>query len=288
MSPAINISAVHAFIALNLIGGIGMVLVLITATVSRKVKRLATWYSFCASWVLSSISYSMLFLAGQQTTRTPIYSLCYVQAALIYSMPPTTASTTLALLVQILLSLPDSITERPKNINLLTSCLLVMGPYTILLVLFIGVALYYTENPGSLQKNLQGTYCNSSNSSWSRVSFSVVAGVSMLIIVIQGLLVTRLYRRMRILKSNPQSTATTIRGVAFTVIGFATLVIAMVFTIANVDILAFDLVLATFPLLALLVFGTQKDLVLAWFSYEAPYRAEGRGSVFFGRDSVRR
>lgn len=76
---------------LNLVGGLGMVLMLITAAMSAKVKRLPTWYSFCVSWVISTVSYSLLFISAEQFTGTPLFYVCYVQASLIYSLPPTYA-----------------------------------------------------------------------------------------------------------------------------------------------------------------------------------------------------
>jgi hypothetical protein len=285
-SPVINVAAVHAFIALNLIGGIGMLLVLITAILARKVKRLSTWYSFCISWVLSCISYSLLFLAGQQTTATPSYWLCYSQAALIYAMPPTTTGTTLALLVHILLSFPDTTAEIPIKVNLRTSCMLLMGPYSIFLVMFIGVSLFDTRNPMTLQKADRGTYCNSTNSDWSRISSIVVAVLSMAIIIVEGQLVARVYSNIQSLRKDSQSFATIFRALLFTTINFITLVIAMVFTVTNDHALAFDLIISIFPLLALFVFGLQKDLFEAWFSWQAPYKEEGRGSIFFGRKLV--
>lgn len=87
--PHPNKAGVFAFVALNLAGGVGLVLVLITAALSRKVKRTPTWYSFCFSWIFYAVSYSLLFLAGEQTNPTPPYSLCSTQAALIYALPPT-------------------------------------------------------------------------------------------------------------------------------------------------------------------------------------------------------
>lgn len=84
-----NEPAVHVFIALNLIGGIGMVFVLVTCLACRHVKRLETWYSFCFSWVLSAAAYSLLFLSGDQGNPQPIYAVCYTQAALTYALPPT-------------------------------------------------------------------------------------------------------------------------------------------------------------------------------------------------------
>ena len=80
---------IYVYLTLNIIGGVGMLVMLLTAAASPKVHRLPTWYSFCIAWLLSSVSYTLLFISGQQFTSQPIYSVCFIQAALIYSMPPT-------------------------------------------------------------------------------------------------------------------------------------------------------------------------------------------------------
>ncbi|KAF5324191.1 hypothetical protein D9619_011341 [Psilocybe cf. subviscida] len=268
-----NEPAVHVFIALNLIGGIGMVFVLVTCLACRHVKRLETWYSFCFSWVLSAAAYSLLFLSGDQGNPQPIYAVCYTQAALTYALPPTTTSTTLAILVQMLLSLPDTALQTPKRVSRKMVALLLVAPYTVFLIVFIGVAVYHTENPESLQRNSQGTYCISTNLAWYRVSSAAVAGLSVIIIIVQAQIVMRLRESMRIARADPQQwIATYVRASVFTLIAFITLIVAMVFTITNSDHkIGFDIVLSTFPLLALLVFGTQKDLLFAWTSWDKQY-----------------
>lgn len=85
----LNKPGIYVYLTLNLIGGVGMLVMLITAAASPKVHRLPTWYSFCIAWLLSSLSYTLLFISEQQFTPQPIFSVCFIQAALIYSMPPT-------------------------------------------------------------------------------------------------------------------------------------------------------------------------------------------------------
>jgi len=85
---SINVKGVRAFVALNFVGGIGLLLVVVTAIFSPNVKRLPTWFSFCASWIFSCISYTLLTSAGQQLTAHPSYPLCFAQAALVYAVPP--------------------------------------------------------------------------------------------------------------------------------------------------------------------------------------------------------
>lgn len=77
----------EAFIALELAGAGGLLIILATAMFGPGVKRYSTWYSFGASWVFSGISYTLLFLTGQLYRPLPNYGLCVVQTALIYAAP---------------------------------------------------------------------------------------------------------------------------------------------------------------------------------------------------------
>lgn len=78
---------ITAFVALQLTGAVGLLLIIATATIGRGVVRYSTWYSFCVSWIISCLSYSLLFLAGQQSARPPPFGLCVTQSALIYFAP---------------------------------------------------------------------------------------------------------------------------------------------------------------------------------------------------------
>ncbi|CAA7268905.1 unnamed protein product [Cyclocybe aegerita] len=278
----VNWDAVHAFFALNLISGFGLVIVLLTAIFSSKVKRMPTWYNFCASWVLSCFSYSLLFFARQHKLPHPNFQLCYIQTGLIYALPPTTSCTTLALLVQLLMSFPESKSQMPTKTSIRTSCLLLIGPYTIFIVLFIGVALYTSQDPISLL-NDRRTYCHSSNSSWSRIAYAVVATVSVASVLVQSNLALRLYMNPQIMRQNSHSVATMLRVLVFALLGVVMAIVAIVFAITGEQDLPLDIVLSIIPFLALLVFGTQKDLIQAWLFWKQPHsRAEERESRIFG------
>lgn len=93
---------VNAFIALQLLGTGGFILVmLLTELLERENARHPAWWSFCASWVVFGVSYSILFLAGMQFSPHLDQTLCIVQAGLSYAAPLLVAHTTLALIVQV-------------------------------------------------------------------------------------------------------------------------------------------------------------------------------------------
>jgi hypothetical protein len=87
---------VEAFIALELVGAGGMLIILATAAFGPGVKRYSTWYSFGASWIFSCISYTLLFIAGQLYREQPDIGLCMVQGALIYAAPTLCVSNIIA------------------------------------------------------------------------------------------------------------------------------------------------------------------------------------------------
>ncbi len=77
---------VSVYIALHMASTLGFFIIVLTAAFSSRVMRHPTWFSFCLSWATWSLSFSLLFYAGQQTQLTS-RTLCIVQSALAYTMP---------------------------------------------------------------------------------------------------------------------------------------------------------------------------------------------------------
>jgi hypothetical protein len=77
-----------AFLALQMFGLCGGILLLITALLSSSVGRHATWFSFMFSWVISAGSYCLLLFSGHAYEPNPPHAICLTQAALVYAVPP--------------------------------------------------------------------------------------------------------------------------------------------------------------------------------------------------------
>ncbi|TFK41759.1 hypothetical protein BDQ12DRAFT_720573 [Crucibulum laeve] len=257
-------AAVHAFIAMQLIGVGGLTIITLTAAFSRSVKRLSTWYSFCASWIISGISYSLLTLAGQQTGPEPAHTLCVAQAALIYAVPPLTASTTLALVIHMLMNFRFILSETAFQTSAITLTVLLVTPYSIWLVIFVGVVAFEAENPGTVRRAPKGTYCDSTMEAWSKIASISVVSISAVIVVIQTWLAFRLYRNQQTITSGSHWRTTVIRVMVFSFLGVLALAVAVAYAITSQHDQAFDLLLASLPVLAVLIFGTQMDLVRVW------------------------
>ncbi|KAJ2914168.1 hypothetical protein MD484_g6229, partial [Candolleomyces efflorescens] len=97
-----------------------------------------------------------------------------------------------------------------------------------------------------------------------QMSFTVVIMISVAIVHIQAYLGYWIYRNRDICLDNRHLFATAIRAIVFTTLGLLSLIIALVYSSRPTHELGFDLVLSTFPVLALLIFGTQPDLLEVW------------------------
>ncbi|PBK72475.1 hypothetical protein ARMSODRAFT_760579 [Armillaria solidipes] len=87
----------RAFDVLQISGAAGFLLIVLTAVLSRHVQRHSTWLSFCISWIISCISYTLLVFTGTNESEHVPFALCVTQAALIYGAPVLTGSTTFSL-----------------------------------------------------------------------------------------------------------------------------------------------------------------------------------------------
>lgn len=256
---------VTAFVALQLLGAGGLILVVLTAVFCKHIKRWPTWYSFCFSWIISSLSYSLLTIGGQQYQDPPNATLCLIQAAGIYASPPLTTCATLSMIIHVLLRLrfaksESSVDESGNE----TIAILVLAPYCVWAVIAIGFSLFTIPNIQTLAVSSTGTYCNSTDRIWPQMVFTVVVISAILIVIIQAYLGYFIYRNSDLSLDNGHLFATAIRALTFGSIGILTLIVALVYATRDTRQRGFDIVLATFPNLALLTFGTQTDLLDAW------------------------
>ncbi|TEB31054.1 hypothetical protein FA13DRAFT_1733013 [Coprinellus micaceus] len=257
-------AAVSAFIALQLIGAGGLLIVVFTAAACKNIKRWPTWYSFCGSWIFSSLCYSLLTLAGQQYRQPPNTTICLIQAATVYAAPPLTTCTTLSLIIHILLRLRFAKSDVRPESGRETTLVLLLTPYSVWVVILVGFFLFTSHNMNTLGVSPTGTFCHSSDPIWAGMSFTVVIVAAVFIVAIQAYLGIFIYRNSELRLDNGHLFTTAIRTIAFGCIGLLTLIIAVAYATRPTHDKGFDLVMATFPILALATFGTQSDLVEAY------------------------
>ncbi|GLB38954.1 hypothetical protein LshimejAT787_0601160 [Lyophyllum shimeji] len=253
-----------AFIVLQLVGGCGLLIVLLTAAIGRGVKRYSTWYSFGASWVFSCVCYTLLAFAGQRTGPDPEFGLCVIQMALIYAAPSLTACTTLSLIIHMLLNLRRLLANAPFRTNSGAVAALLIVPYLVWLAEFLGVLLYGISTPDTVRRSLNGTYCNSKNPLLSKISALIVVCCTVLTVALQGIIALRLYRNRTVISGCSQSVTMAIRVMVFSLVGALALGVAIAYVVTYQHDQAFDMILASLPVMAFLIFGSQPDLARVW------------------------
>uniref|UniRef100_A0A0W0F9U4 Uncharacterized protein n=1 Tax=Moniliophthora roreri TaxID=221103 RepID=A0A0W0F9U4_MONRR len=255
--PSKNIPNVHVFIALELSGAIGVSFILLTALFSRLVKRCSTWYTFCASWVLSCLSYCLIFFSGDTLNPKPNKNLCIAQAALVYSVPILTALTTLILLVHSWYNVHFGLSKPPLESHERAMLILLSGPFLVWLFMFAGFSSFGLSNPSMAH-----------NFGIVKISSLIVIIITFSTIPIQASLALSLARNFD--RSDARSTIsvqtlkTVIRVLIFSfliLVGFAEGLIRL---LSRHHTPAVDIILAALPVSGVLIFGIQKDLFQAW------------------------
>ncbi|KAK0489511.1 hypothetical protein EDD18DRAFT_584515 [Armillaria luteobubalina] len=277
-------SVIHTFDALEILGAVGFFLVASTALLSRRVQRHITWFSFCVSWIVSCISYTLLVIAGQALKTQPTFGLCVTQAALIYAAPPLTGCTTFSLAFYMHTHMRSSPDGSPAQGDALSMKLvLLLGPYLVWFGILVGILVSGTQQPQLVRKALNGTYCDLKSHIPSKVSSLVVFISTMGVITISVFVVVQLYRNRRRLGSSTQYVASAVRVVTFSLVGLLALIVSAIYVFTNRQGSTFDIVLAlgkltgTYkPLLVLklalvpnfgvVIFGSQADIVRVWMT----------------------
>ncbi|GLB38953.1 hypothetical protein LshimejAT787_0601150 [Lyophyllum shimeji] len=262
---------IKTFISFHLFGLFGMLIVLATVLCSRSISRHSTWYSFVISWIISTTSYTLLFWGGNLIGPEPPYILCLMQGILIYSAPPLTAATTLALVIQIRFLLCSVITSTPSKAPripgiLLTSLLVV--PYLLYVTILIGTLVVGWRDPLIVRRVGSGMYCNFSNRVPGRVSTVLVALIMLPAVVLEVLICTALRRQWALFKSQPDALSMALRVVAFTFVGIFAIALSLVFFFTIDRASALNIVISIVPVSAVLIFGTQPDVLRVWMFWK--------------------
>jgi len=259
--PDINPQLVTAFLALQLSGGFGLFLVVLTALGSQRVKRNSSWYTFLVAWIISCISYTLVFLFGQQ--NAPSFGPCVTQAAGIYSAPALTSSATLAFAIDMLLGVRATSPQLPLMRRKWVTLMLLFIPYVLWLAVFVGMLAFGVSNPAQTRRGPNGTYCDFVSDIPSKISSFITIGTTLVLLVIEGYIATCLIRNRNLLKDR-QLSAMAVRVIVFSVLGALGLGVGIAYELYSIPGASFDIIMATLPLGGFLIFGTQMDLVNVW------------------------
>lgn len=263
---------VHDIVIFDVLNGVGLAFllpILYTALRSTNIKRASTWFMVTGSWVVTSLS--SLILVGQQTGPPPRTSICLMQAMLVYASPVLCSFSAVAFMLQVYLSIVLAVKSNSK-ISRTQTRLLHLVPCISFFCVLIEVLIVGLLNPQKIRRDPSGMYCNLSGP----ISYTISAGVTVLamimVIVIEFLTAIAL---RRIWKSSTKgevqnneflSMDVIARVAAFSFCPMVALAVSLFQYVPNHDNAKakFELVVAALPCCAVLIFGSQRDILRAW------------------------
>ncbi|CDO71795.1 hypothetical protein BN946_scf184939.g19 [Trametes cinnabarina] len=259
------------FLTFQFSGAIGLLAVLLTALFAPKVYRHFTWLNFCITWLIYCISYTLLAFSGQQTRpEPPVFPLCLSQASLIYAAPVLVAMSTFSLVLQLLFTLTNALKPPPKGTqpkDFMRNAFLLGAPYVLWLGFIITILVIGTRHPESVKRAGGLVYCTIKTGTPGNVTAVCVAAILLIMVGLDVYIGAVLFKNWRALRGSDrpgQIPFSLILRVAifsfFCVVGIGC---AFVF-LSNVSSFAGNTIIALMPLIAFLVFGTQRDILSVW------------------------
>ncbi|PPR00111.1 hypothetical protein CVT24_008967 [Panaeolus cyanescens] len=275
------------FLALHISGGlVGMPILVATFLLAKNVaKRQPVFVGFCISWIVYSSIYVLLGHTGKPINP----AMCYIQTAFVLAAPPMTALSTALVVFKIWWTYRTSqnteYRNRPRWLKILSRVLLLGAPYFIFAAYTAVSIVLQTIYPGTFDAR-NGIYCTAygvKERQWLIPIFCIVCVISMMLF--QTLFVIQyLQNRKRLVRSFPLLDKSTSRSLViriglFNLYLFVSFGTGIQFIIGAQSAWPF-MIQAGLPLVCFLIFGTQKDVLVAWKILRDPsttVRASGTG-----------
>ncbi|KAF8900323.1 hypothetical protein CPB85DRAFT_1439604 [Mucidula mucida] len=263
---------IGVFIAFQCIGLFGSLIIMSTALYASRISRHMTWFSFMFSWFISSLSYTLLLFSGEINNPEPGFSVCFTQALLIYAAPPLTAAATMGLVVQIWFNIRFIILgTRIKREQYWSSAILIF-PYIVHAIILVETLFIGLNDPDSIRRTGSGMYCNTGNPVPGRVSTGLVVLLLLPAVVIECLTCNLLRKHWAVFKKEANSISLALRVLCFMIFGVFAIVLSLVFFFIVHHGADLNIVVSTIPLAAVLLFGTQRDLLRVYMFWKRPVK----------------
>ncbi|KAJ4482534.1 hypothetical protein J3R30DRAFT_2186483 [Lentinula aciculospora] len=267
------------FIGLQLAGLIGNVATLIIAYFSP-VSRQATWYNCIIVWCLYSIAFLLLFFSGHYHDASPPFDLCLIQSAVIHASSPSATAATLALSVQLYLSVYSALNLHPVPNQDLWLRILLIFPYAMglsLVALFLALSLIH---PSDTTFNI-AAYCAVNHIIPGRVTAGLTIAFVIPLLIVNGMIYARLRKHWSEFRASHLGhyTSMIIRASLFSICAFVALCAGfgfflIVFTpspnepidqVVSQLQLAYSILNVFLSISVMLIFGTHEDILRRLF-----------------------
>ncbi|KDR76148.1 hypothetical protein GALMADRAFT_247359 [Galerina marginata CBS 339.88] len=268
-----NFRVVVAFDSISIVAIIFLPIIILTAAFSSRIVRVSTWFMVVGSMLM--ISVANVLLLGHQTGPLPPRALCLIQAMLMYGYPNLASFAGVSFMIQVYLSIRlalrtgSKLSKASERWLCIIPCLMFLA--TLVEVLVIGLL-----NSKKIKRDPSGAYCDFITPvPYLKVSLILFAVLVMF--VLQALIILKIRRGSRSLGAfHPAEHVSIDAVVRVCVFNFASVLVIVVSFIQSfphrIPMLDFLSILskALVPFCAVVVFGTQRDLLHVWMFWRRP------------------
>ncbi|KAJ7742157.1 hypothetical protein DFH07DRAFT_836879 [Mycena maculata] len=268
-SPSPNRTVlINVFLTLQILGLIGSCALVLTTTLSSRAPRNATWQNFFTSWIISTVSYSLLLFGGQVNQRNPTFGVCVAQAGLIYGIPSLTAATTFGLIAQIWFNVQALLAKKIQNERRWTIGLLIL-PYVMLFSMVVASWAVGMHNPDLVRVIGSGMYCHIGPSdALGKASGALVALTLLPTLTLEIMICIALRKNWKTFRRMENSLSIILRVVVFAMVGILAIGLSAIFVFSSSHGAGLNIVFATLPVVAVIVFSTQMDIINVWMFWK--------------------
>jgi len=269
-----DVSLQAGVMAFNILSAIGFVLlaaVFLTALLSSSVRRVSTWYSYMLAWMAFCVTPFLVIGHQTHSDSPPSFAPCLLDSALMYASRPFAGFATLSLILQLYLNVSCRLKRgevRPEVVFML----LAVPPF-LYLIIFLWTLIFGALNPDQVELEPGGFYCHLTTQLPAIVCGALVVfatSAALLIEVLIVLLLSRNWRAFRSLQRRSEhavSLSIIIRISVFAILPIIGLALSFATYVPNlVDKIfpAYNILLASLPTAAGIIFGSQLDIIHIW------------------------
>ncbi|KAJ8494866.1 hypothetical protein ONZ45_g9474 [Pleurotus djamor] len=256
------------FNVIQFLGLFLLAVIVITARLSRSIRRTSAWYNFLLTWMLSCISY--LFIVGYQLDTPPSFGVCLFQSMLVYAAPVVTVTAGLSFSIEMWRIVTGATSARHPSTR--TEYLLLIMPYIFHLLICVEVLAFGLADKSIVERDTTHMFCHLK----ARIPSIITAAVVIITIVValSFYVSTALYlrRHWAAFRNLGRVRALGMRKMLirygiFSVLPTLGLVFSFIRISAGLSGIGDDLLtlaVGLLPVGAALIFGTQGDLFDAW------------------------
>ncbi|KAF8305338.1 hypothetical protein DL93DRAFT_358423 [Clavulina sp. PMI_390] len=263
----------RAYYWLNIVGGwIILPIIILTTLLSRRTRKSPLLMNLYYIWTYEALLAALLFVTNKYSLEKDHVlvpriqdsdPLCIAQAVMFEGASPQMSAANLCVVLNVFLIM-RSITRSTTVVNPMVTYALVLYPHLCYLAVLVPFIIIAVKNPGKTSPHQ--FYCTIDLGYASMLSGVTTVANTILAVSLQTWILVVLRREHRkVFSRTGLNSSIILRVLLFTTIQLIAVILAII-TLNDFTAVTPDIMVASSPILVALIFGTQQDVINAWYS----------------------